>query len=67
MGLEILDGLSISLPWSIRHETDFESSFGLAYVFFEEVVALYHINEVLGVAVNVMSDKSGFACRMKCV
>ena len=45
-------------------ETVFELSFGFSYVLFGAVVALYHVNEIFGVTVNVMSDRSGFACRV---
>ena len=48
-------------------ETVFESSFGFTYVLFGAVVALYHVNDVSGVTVNVISDRSGFARSMECV
>ena len=48
-------------------EAVFESSFGFIYVLFGAVVALYHVNDVFGVTVNVISDRSGFACSVKCV
>ena len=48
-------------------ETVFESSVGFTYVLFGAVVALYHVNDVSGVTVNVISDRSGFACSMECV
>ena len=57
MGLEILDELSTGSRCS-------ESSFGFTYVLFGTVVALCH---VFGVTVNVMSDRSGFACRVEFV
>ena len=31
------------------------------------MVALYHVNDVFGVTVNVMSDSSAFACRVEVV
>ena len=43
------------------------STFGFCYVFFVTVVTLYHVDEVFGVAVNVMINKSSFACRIKCI
>ena len=45
----------------------FESLFGFTYVLFGAVVALYHVDDVFGVTVEVMSDRSGFACRVECV
>ena len=63
MSLEILDGLSTGQ----LVETVFESSFGFTYVLFRAVVALYHKNDDFGVAVNVISDRSGFACSVECV
>ena len=48
-------------------EAVFESSFGFTYVLFGAVVALYHVNDVFGVTVNVISDRSGFACSVECV
>ena len=35
-------------------EAVFKSTFGFSYVLFVTVVTLYHVNNVLGVAVNVM-------------
>ena len=48
-------------------EAVFESSFGFSYVLFGAVVALYHANDVFGVTVNVIRDRSGFACSVECV
>ena len=48
-------------------ETVLESSFSFTYVLFGTVVALYHVNDVFGVTVDVISDRSGFACRVECV
>ena len=31
------------------------------------MVALYHVNDVFGVTVNVISDRPGFACSVECV
>ena len=42
-------------------EAVFESSFRFTCVLFGAVVALYHVDYVFGVTVDVMSDKSGFA------
>ena len=48
-------------------EEVFESSFGFTYVLFGAVVALYHVNGVFGVTVNVISYRSGFACSVECI
>ena len=48
-------------------EAVFESTFGFSYVLFVTVVTLYHVNNVFGVAVNVMVNKSSFAGRIKCI
>ena len=48
-------------------EAVFESTFGFSYVLFVTVVTLYHVNNVFGVAVNVMANKSSFAGRIKCI
>ena len=48
-------------------EAVFESSFGFTYVLFGAVVVLYYVNDVFGVTVNVISDRSGFACSVECV
>ena len=65
MGLEILNGV---VNWSAMFvEAVFESSFGFTYVLFGEVVALNHVNDVFGVTVNVIRDRSGFACSVECV
>ena len=54
--------------WSaVFVETVFKSSFGFTYVLFEAVVALYHVNDVFRFTVDVMSDRSGFTCRVGCV
>ena len=34
---------------------------------FGAVIALYHVNDVFGVTVNVISDRPGFACSVECV
>ena len=41
--------------------------FGFSYVLFVTVVTLYHVDNVFGVAVNVMINKSSFASRTKCI
>ena len=57
MGLEILNGV---VNWSaVFVEAVFESSFGFTYVLFGAVVALNHVNDVFGVTVNVIRDRSG--------
>ena len=49
-------------------EAVFEMSFGFTYVLFGAVVALYHGNDVFRVTVNMISDRSGFACcSVECV
>ena len=48
-------------------EAVFKSTFGFSYVLFVTVVTLYHVDNVFGVAVNVMINKSSFASRTKCV
>ena len=45
----------------------FESSFSFTYALFGAVVALYPVNDVFGVTVNMISDRSGFACSVECV
>ena len=48
-------------------EAVFKSSFGFTYVLFGALVALYHVNDVFRVTVNVISDRSGFVCSVECV
>ena len=48
-------------------EAVFKSTFGFSYVLFVTVVTLYHVDNVFGVAVNVMINKSSFASRTKCI
>ena len=48
-------------------EAAFKSTFGFSYVLFVTVVAFYHVDNVFGVAVDVMINKSSFAGRMKCI
>ena len=48
-------------------EAVFKSTFGFSYVLFVTVVTLYHVDNVFGVAVNVMINKSSFAGRIKCI
>lgn len=33
---------------------------------FKAAVALYYVNDVFGVAVDVMGDRPGFICRVEC-
>ena len=47
-------------------EVVFESSFCFTCVLFGAVVALYHVDCVFGVTVDVMSDKSGFSGTLEC-
>ena len=55
VGLEILDGLSTGLRCSLKRSLS------------RSLVSLYHVNDVFGVTVNVISDRSGFACSVECV
>ena len=48
-------------------EAVFKSTFGFSYVLFVTVVTLYHVDNVFGVAVNVMINKSSFASTTKCI
>ena len=48
-------------------EVVLESSFGFSYVLFVTTIALYHVNNVFRVTVNVMMNGSCFARRIKCV
>ena len=48
-------------------EAVFKSTFCFSYVLFVTAVALYHVNNVFGVAVNVVINKSSFAGKMKCI
>ena len=58
-------GLRCSLTFV---ETVFESLFGFTQVLFGAAVALlYHVQDVFEVTVDVMTDGSGFACRVECV
>ena len=47
-------------------EAVLESSFRFTCVLFGAVVALYHVDYVFGVTVDVMRDKSGFARSVEC-
>ena len=61
--------LSTGLRYSLTFvETVFESLFGFTQVLFGAAVALlYHVQDVFEVTVDVMTDGSGFACRVECV
>ena len=48
-------------------EAVFKSTFGFSYVSFVTVVTFYHVDNVFGVAVDVMINISSFAGRMKCI
>ena len=61
VGLELLVCLSTGLRCSLKR------SFGFSYVLFVTVVTLYHVDNVFGVAVSVMINKSSFAGRIKCI
>ena len=43
-----------------------EFCFSVLCILFVTAVTLYHVDNVFGVAVNVMI-KSSFACRIKCI
>ena len=55
MGLEILDGLSTGLRCSLKRSLS------------RRLVSSYHVNDAFRVTVNVISDRSGFACSVECV
>ena len=61
MGLEIIDGFSTGLRCSSLKRSLSRR------VLFGAVVAVYHVNDVFGVTVSVISDRSGFACSVECV
>ena len=63
MGCQPICGLP--LKWSLR--SSFPTSFSFTSALFGAVVTLYHVNDVFGVTVNVISDRSGFACSVECV
>ena len=67
--LEVVDGLSTDLRSSVEvvFESSFPTSFSFTSALFGAVVTLYHVNDVFGVTVNVISDRSGFACSVECV
>ena len=46
-------------------EAFFQSTFGNRYVLFVTVVTLYHVDNVFGIAVNEMINKSSFVGRIK--
>ena len=48
-------------------EAVFKFTFGFSSVLFVTVVTLHHVDNVFGVAVNVMINKSSFAGRIKCI
>ena len=48
-------------------EAVLESSFGFSYVLFVTTIALYHVNNVFRVTVNVMMNRFCFARRIKCI
>ena len=48
-------------------KTVFKSAFSLSDVLFVTAVALYHVNDVFRVAVNVLFNKSSFAGGMKSI
>ena len=62
-------GIRWVFNWStVLVEAVFESWFGFTLdILFGAVVALNHVNDVFEVTVNVLSDRSGFACRVECV
>ena len=48
-------------------EAVFKSTFGFSYILFVIVVTLYHVDNVSGVAVNVMINNSSLAGRINCI
>ena len=60
MGLKILDKLSTGPRCSLKRSLSRRVLFGA-------VVAVYHVNDVFGVTVNVISDRCGFSCSVECV
>ena len=57
MGLEILDGLSTGLRGLLKRSLS--RRLGFTYVLFGALVALYHVNDVFRVTVNV-NERTGF-------
>ena len=66
VGLEILDGLSTGLRCSLKRSLS-RRLVSPMYCLEQWLVALYHVNDVFRVTVNVISDRSGFACGVECV
>ena len=66
VGLEILHGLSTGLRCSLKRSLS-RRLVSLNYVLFGALVALYHVNDVFRVTVNVISDRSGFVSSVECV
>ena len=62
VGLEML----VRLSTAMFVEAVLESSFGFSYVLFVTTIALYHVNNVFTVTVNVMMNGSCVARRIKC-
>ena len=58
--VEIVDGLSTDLRCSLKRSLSLRALFGA-------LVALYHVNDVFGVTVSVISDRPGFAGSVECV
>jgi len=48
-------------------EAVFKSTCGFSYVLFVTVATLYHVDNVIGVAVNLMINRPSFAGRIKCI
>lgn len=48
-------------------ETVFWSLFAFSDVLFYAAAALYHVNYIILVAVDVMGDRCDFTCRVECV
>ena len=67
MGLEILDGLSTGLRCSLKLSLSRRLVSPMYCLEQWYAVALYHVNDVFGVTVNVISDRSGFACSVESV
>ena len=67
MGLELLVCLSTGLRCSLKRSLSLRLVSPMSFVLFVTVVTLYHVDNVFGVAVTVMINKSSFAGRIKCI
>ena len=71
MGLELLrfvcQQTSTGLQCSLKRSLSLRLVSPRSYVLFVTVVTLYHVDNVFGIAVNVMINKPSFAGRIKCI